>query len=39
LAISRSLIEGQGGRLWATANSPNGAVFWFTLPAAGENPS
>jgi len=39
LPISRSLIESHGGRLWATANSPHGAVFWFTLPAAGENPS
>ena len=39
LPISRSLIENHGGRLWATANSPHGAVFWFTVPAAGENPS
>jgi PAS domain S-box-containing protein len=39
LPISRSLIENHGGRLWATANSPHGAVFLFTLPAAGENPS
>jgi PAS domain S-box-containing protein len=34
LPISRSLIEGHGGRLWATPNSPHGAVFSFTLPAA-----
>src|SRR5215470_7953983 len=27
LAISRSLIEAHGGRLWATANAPHGAVF------------
>jgi PAS domain S-box-containing protein len=39
LPISRSLIESHGGRLWATANSPYGAVFSFTLPAAGESPS
>src|SRR5262249_48935604 len=32
LRISRSLIEGHGGRLWATPNSPHGAVFSFTLP-------
>jgi len=34
LSISRSLVEGHGGRLWATPNSPHGAVFCFTLPAA-----
>lgn len=33
LAISRTIIESHGGRLWATANSPQGAVFQFTLPA------
>ncbi len=33
LAISRSIIEAHGGRLWATANTPRGAVFQFTLPA------
>jgi PAS domain S-box-containing protein len=32
LSISRSLIEGHGGRLWAMPNSPHGAVFSFTLP-------
>jgi C4-dicarboxylate-specific signal transduction histidine kinase len=37
LPISRSLIESHGGRLWATANSPQGAVFSFTLPAASES--
>ena len=31
LAISRTIIESHGGRLWATANSPQGAVFQFTL--------
>jgi C4-dicarboxylate-specific signal transduction histidine kinase len=39
LAISRSLIEGHNGRLWATPNSPHGAIFSFTLPAAGESAS
>ena len=39
LPISRSLIESHGGRLWATANSPHGAVFSFTLPAVSESPS
>jgi PAS domain S-box-containing protein len=32
LAISRSIIEDHGGRLWAKANAPRGAVFQFTLP-------
>ena len=36
LAISRSLIEVHGGRLWATANGPHGAVFQFTLPIGNE---
>jgi C4-dicarboxylate-specific signal transduction histidine kinase len=27
LAISRTIIESHGGRLWATSNSPQGAVF------------
>ena len=31
LAISRTIIESHGGRLWATANSPKGAVFQFRL--------
>jgi signal transduction histidine kinase len=36
LAISRSLIEAHGGRLWATANTPRGAIFQFTLPMGNE---
>jgi PAS domain S-box-containing protein len=32
LPICRSIIEAHGGRLWATANKPQGAVFQFTLP-------
>jgi PAS domain S-box-containing protein len=32
LSIWRSIIEAHGGRLWATANEPRGAVFQFTLP-------
>ncbi|HTJ25756.1 MAG TPA: ATP-binding protein [Candidatus Limnocylindria bacterium] len=33
LSICRSIIEAHGGRVWATANVPRGAVFTFTLPA------
>ena len=32
LSICRSIIETHGGRLWAEANEPRGAVFQFTLP-------
>jgi PAS domain S-box-containing protein len=38
LPISRSLIEGHGGRLWSSPNSPHGAIFSFTLPAAAGSP-
>jgi PAS domain S-box-containing protein len=32
LSISRSIVESHDGRLWAAANSPRGASFYFTLP-------
>jgi C4-dicarboxylate-specific signal transduction histidine kinase len=35
LSISRSIIEGHGGRLWATSNPTHGATFQFALPAIG----
>jgi PAS domain S-box-containing protein len=39
LAISRSIIEAHGGRLWAKANAPRGAVFQLTLPIRQETAS
>jgi PAS domain S-box-containing protein len=32
LAISRTIVESHGGRLWATASDGRGATFHFTLP-------
>ena len=36
LAITRSIVEAHGGRVWATANPGAGATFHFTLPAKSE---
>jgi len=32
LSISRSIVESHRGRLWATDNSPRGAIFHLSLP-------
>jgi len=32
LSICRSIIDAHGGRLWASANTPHGAIFQFILP-------
>src|SRR5229473_1261492 len=39
LAVSRTIIQAHGGRLWAMPNVPQGAIFQFTLPADGEEVS
>lgn len=39
LSICRSIIHAHGGKLWAGANEPRGAVFQFTLPATTREPS
>ena len=36
LAISRTIIEAHGGRLWAENNPEGGATFYFTLPVSDE---
>jgi PAS domain S-box-containing protein len=37
LSVCRSIIDAHGGKLWAEANEPRGAVFQFTLPTAQED--
>jgi signal transduction histidine kinase len=32
LSVSRTIIEGHGGRLWATPNEGPGATFAFSIP-------
>ena len=37
LAVSRTIIEAHGGRLWAENNATGGATFRFTLPVEGDS--
>ena len=37
LAITKTIIEGHGGRLWAEPNEPHGAIFKFSIPSKKEN--
>jgi signal transduction histidine kinase len=37
LAISRTIIEAHGGRLWAEPHADHGITVHFTLPTAGEH--
>ena len=32
LSICRAIVEEHGGRLWASENEPQGALFQFALP-------
>jgi len=36
LAISRSIVEAHGGKMWADANADGGMTFRFELPRPGE---
>ena len=36
LAVSRTIVEAHGGRLWAENRNGGGAAFRFTLPIAEE---
>jgi len=39
LSICRAIIEAHEGRLWFAPNTPQGAVFQFTLQAANSAPA
>src|SRR5690606_11939791 len=36
LSISRTIVEAQGGRIWAEGREEGGATFCFTLPSVGK---
>ena len=37
LAISRTIIDAHGGRLWAESPPDGGAAFCFSLPVGGKS--
>jgi len=37
LAVSQTILQAHGGRLWATPNASHGATFQFALPATGRH--
>src|SRR5262249_41732197 len=37
LSICRSIVEAHSGRLWASPNTPRGAIISFTLPALADD--
>src|SRR5262249_19244791 len=39
LSVSRSIIEGHHGRLWAASNDGPGATFYFFIPRSAERMS
>ncbi len=39
LAISRSIIEAHGGKIWVSDNQPRGSRFVFVVPLSGPPPS
>ena len=39
LAISKTIVDAHGGRIWATENPAGGAVFHFTLPVVKGEPN
>jgi signal transduction histidine kinase len=36
LSICRSIVDGHGGRLWASPAEPHGTALRFTIPAGVE---
>ena len=37
LSICRTIVDGHGGRIWASDHPGGGTAFHFTLPAADDH--